>query len=301
MGQKLTVLAVAALVSACSSGSGSSGNGSGGQPGGTPAQPNIFGLEKEARISVATTSAQVDTAAITSAQNGDQFWVKAHGPDRRAFRYGRPGSGTSATGTVVRHNYQIPLSLATRNGITVNTGSLTVTDATSTDIPNSGERRAFTFTEIEHSDAIAGVLLVEECCRPGNFTDAHAYAGGTSATALPTQASYTGNAVLSVNNTGGASSTQARAATLSVNFGTNAITGNIGTAGNPDITLSGSVSGTTFSGTATVSSTALGMTNGAVGTFNGGVFGAQAINAAGTLGVADGANTLVGGFAMSRD
>ena len=289
-------------LAACSSGSG----GAGGGAGGTPPEAILLGQAVEAKIALQTASARVNTAsgATNDAEVTDQFWVKAQETSNRVFRYGRPGTGKSASGGIVRHNYRVPITVATVDGVTMNTGTLSV-DASSENLPLNVASRVLTFREIEGAASIAGVLQVEQCCVPGEFSDLHAYAGGVAATGLGASATYSGDAVASVIDDTGAISNFTRDATLDVNFAGGTFTGAIGTGATADIALSGAITGMSMTGTAMLGTGAFGLGSGNTGDFVGGVYGAGGEEAAGSFGVSETSGStsrmLVGAIGVKAD
>ncbi len=277
-----------ALVGACSSGSGSSSGGSTPAAGGGTGPVTLFGSVTDTDIAVQSQSATSNgnTGLVSTYANAftlrpvDEF---ASGNKIRRVRYGR----TRATFQPLR-NYSVPLTVTSAGGQDIGTGSATFTgDA----VESAVVSRTITMTDVEQANSVFGVFSTNDTgtAARGNFFDIHAYSAGIAATALPNTASYTGTFYANVISDGtlGTTNQLNLPANVNVNFLGNIVTGTLGAIGSPDITLNGSVSGTTMTGTATVSSTGVTLANGSAGTFSGGFYGTGASEIAATLGISD--------------
>ena len=159
------------------------------------------------------------------------------------------------------------------------------------------------------SDSIFGVFSSEDAGSRGNFHDVNAYAGGVAATGVPASATYTGlfigDVIAKDFGTTGTKQRIQLPTNLTVNFGGGSLTGTVGTVATPDLTMTGTISGTSISGTVTVSSNGLPLANGVTGSLNGGVFGAGANNIAGTVGITDATGPvrqkLIGAFGTTKN
>ena len=268
--------------------------------GGATSTPELFALQEETKVALNVVSATRTGGSVASstytAGSGEQFWIKSSEVGTRVLRYGRPGSGTPASADVRRHNYIIPYTAGTENGQTVFRGTLNVTDRAS--LPTGTASRVFDLVEIKLPAALAGIVDVTETGSNLAGTDTHAYAGGIPAAGLPANATYSGHLFGSFLQAGSATDYDNSVA-LTVDFSGGTLTGNVGS----DMSLSGTVTGANFSGTATVTSGSLLITNGTAGTFDGSVYGDGAPNAAGVVAISQsGPDTeFVGAFGASAN
>ncbi len=298
------LLAASFALGACSTGGTSSGTISGGASG---VAPTLFGQALDTEIPVQSHSASLDegTGLVRSYAQDFSFRSRAEyrkNGDFRRIRYGKPFPSYHPF-----RNYTVPIVVTTSSGESVGTGSATFSGA---DVETGVITRTITLTDVELDNSIFGLFSTDDTGPRGDYFEIHAYAAGSAATALPNTATYSGSFLADVIADGavGASGTATRVnlpANLSVNFLGNTVAGTIGSTSSPDITLSGVISGTDMSGTATVASSGVVVANGSTGTFNGGFYGAGASEAAGTLGISDTAGAtnqqLVGAFGVRKD
>lgn len=277
-----------AVMSACG------GNSDANAPAGT------FGLDQEEKIAMAFRTSTSEAGSVFFNTTADeQFWAKASSDDTRVFRYGRPGSGNPSNLLIRRHNYRIPVTSTTENGLTVNRGTLNV--SVRSNLPTGTSDRDFELEEIQLDNLIAGVIRIDEQGNNFEGTDVHGYVGGVSASNLPTASTtYTGHFYGRILSDGNLITSVDRPVTLSVDFSGGAVTGSFGA----DVNLAGTLSGTEISGTATVASSDITLANGSSGTFVGGVFGNGAPDAGASVAISDtgGAvgHELVGAFAATQ-
>lgn len=298
----VSVSVLALIVAGCSGGSG----GGGGAGAGAPVESPLFGLAQGAQISVAQTSASYNRGTTALNDVSNSYFFKARDQDAfRLIRYGKPHSGFTP-----RRNYRVPITLANSAGTIIGTGRATFADPGDASVNESGvTTRTISITDVKLSDSIFGVFSSEDAGSRGNFHDVNAYAGGVAATGAPVSATYTGLFIGDVlAKDFGTTGTKQRIqlpTNLTVNFGGNSFTGTVGSVAAPDMTMTGSIAGTSITGTVTVSSTGLPLANGTTGTLNGGVFGAGANNIAGTVGLTDATGPvrqkLIGAFGTTKN
>ncbi len=298
-----SVLSAVALVSLAACG-GNSNTSSGGAGAGAPAETPLFGLPHGSIIATTESSASFDKGSDDLVQRTEGFFFKARDADtKRVVRYGRVFAGYDG-----RRHYEIPIALANSGGVVIGSGTATFTGP----VENQADvtSRTITISDIKLSDSIFGVFTTEDTGTRGDFYDVHAYAAGVAATGLPASATYTGTflgKVLSSDfGTTGTTDDLQLDANLTVVFGgANTVTGTIGATGSPDITITGTIAGTSIAGTAMVASTGITLANGSTGTVTGGFFGAGAANAAGTIAIEDSSGAvehqLVGGFGATKN
>ncbi len=289
-----STIAILLLGLLCACGGGSGGSSNANAPIGT------FGLVQEEKIAVAFQTATSDAGTVFFNTTADeQFWAKASPGDMRVFRYGRPGSGDPANLLIRRHNYRIPITTTTENGLTVNRGTLNV--GVRSNLPTGTSDRDFEIEEIELENLIAGVIRIDELGSNFEGTDVHGYVGGLAASNLPNASTtYTGHFYGRILSDGGAVTSVDRPVTLTVDFVGGGVTGTLG----PDVNLAGTLTGDQINGTATVASTDITLANGSTGTFVGGVFGDGAPDAGAAVAISDNggavAHELIGAFAGSQ-
>jgi len=298
----LSTMALFAL-GACSSAVGDSSSPGTAVSSAAASASTLLNQPSDSRISVNWSSAELNKDKSAVRSTNQDFWFKSRdateaGEPIRRLRYGKPFKGFHP-----KRNYTLPITVTDQDGRLIGTGTGTFTG----DQVHAGvTTRTITIDDVELDASIFGLFAVEDTGARGEFLDVHAYAGGIDAVNLPATATYTGQFLGDVLSDNSTTATRLDlAANLNVDFSGATVTGTIGDVSAPDINLTGSISGTSMSGTTVVSSTAVGLTNGATGVFAGGFFGDGATNAAGTLGISDSSgltnSELVGAFGATKD
>ncbi len=267
-----------------------------------------FGIERGRPVTLDTATVSQKTDEQTVTQTSPEFWQKALDADENTFyvRYAR----NYQEGTVGRKNHRVTLTDRDYRGTTGRFGTRSFTD-TGPDGPLEGSTSSRTITvfDVSTDDITHGVMFTQDLSARGTFLDAHSYAGGQAATNVPVDTSdvnYTGVFLghIAEAQTAPTTSIIELDANLSINFGANSFSGELGTGGASDITLSGTANGAALTGSATIASSALGMANGRTGTLNGRVFGDAGAAAAGSLKITDDTGTnfkvLVGSFGVQQ-
>lgn len=296
--QTVLGLALLALLGACG-GNGGSGSSSAALSARASA-PQTFGLAAEQNIALSVNSITDESGADDNTySSGAQFWVKASPTAERVFRYGRVASGNPLNSPIRRHNYQIPITVASANGQAVATGTLNVTNRNF--LPTGTSSRFFDMEEILLTNTFAGILQVDEAGFNLSGTDIHAYSGGVAATSLPSgAATYNGHFYGRILTAGAGVQAIDLPATLNVDFAGGNVNGDFG----GEIALGGTLTGASFSGISLVSGTGLSLASGSSGTFEGGLFGVGAPEASGSVSLSDTSGPaqqeLVGAFAATQ-
>jgi len=276
-----------------------------------------FGIVRGDPVTLDTASVSQRTDTLTVLQTSPEFWQKALDADENTFyvRYARnfqEGNPALMIDSVGRKNHRVPLTDRDYRGTAGRFGSRSFSDDGSPEqrdiLEGSTTSRTITVFDVLTDDISHGVMFTRDESARGSFLDSHAYAGGRTATDVPTAgtASYSG---VFLGHIAEASTTPTTDiieldASMSIDFAADSFTGALGTGGATDITLAGTASGDALSGSAEISSTALGMATGRSGGLSGRVFGEGATSAAGSLTITDntGANfkVLVGSFGVQQ-
>lgn len=294
-------VAVAVVAGLAVAGCNSSNGGGNPAAGGGPGVNRLFNLPHGDPIQMSETSVSYNKGTDTLTPVAQDYFFKAREQDTmRVLRYGKPHAGFNG-----RKHYEIPITLTNSGGVTIGTGT-----ATFTGIENQSgvASRTFNVSDIRLSDSIFGLFSTEDTGTRGDFFEIHAYAGGVAATNLPASATYMGTFLGDViSGDYGTTGTTQRVqlpTDLTVDFTGGSFTGNIGASGSPDLTMAGTISGTSITGTATVASGGVVLAPGQSGAITGGFFGDGANNMAGSLGITDTSGTvrheLVGAFGATK-
>jgi len=281
----IILFAAAAMLSACTNGGTSSSDGAP-RAGSAAASSTLFGAPVDANIATKSHSASLDEGTALVRSYPQSFFFRSRDDFRKAGEFRRIRYGKPFPLYHPYRNYTVPISVTDASGQRVGTGNATFTGD---EVESGVTSRTITLTDIELSDSIFGLFSTQDTGPRGDFLELHAYSAGISPSVLPGIATYTGTFMADVISDGATSATRIELpADLSVNFldasGNPNVHGTIGANGSPDITLSGKTNGADFSGTATIASDSMILSNGSTGTFNGAVYGASGSNVAGTLG-----------------
>ncbi len=297
-----TIAAVAAAaLNACSSGGSDSNSGGTGI---VTSSSTLLGAPLDADISTKSHSASLDEGTSLVRAYPQTFSFRSRDDydkdgDVRRIRYGKPFPDHHPI-----KNYTVPITVSDTSGQTVSTGTATFTGD---DVETGVTSRTITLTDVTLSDSLFGLFSTDDTGPRGDFLEIHAYSAGINPTVLPTVATYTGIFMADVISDGAIAATRIELpANLSINFlGMTNVTGTIGAIGAPDITLSGTTTGSDISGTATIATGSVILSAGSTGTFNGAVYGASGSNVAGTLGISDQSGAInhemVGAFGATQN
>lgn len=291
------------MLGACSAGGEAtnlSGNSISEGGGAATAVSTVLGSSLNQDIPVQSQSASFDSATNLVQTYMQDFTLRSReetnsGEAFRRIRYGKPRRSFHS-----KRNYTVPLSVTISGGQSIGTGTATF----SGDAVESGvASRTINLTDVSQNASVFGVFTTDDTgiSPRQDFFEIHSYAAGIPTNDVPLIANYTGTFVANVISDGSGTATAINLpADVSINLLGDIVSGTFGAISAPDITINGTVVGTTISGTATVSSNSVVLGNGVTGTFTGGLFGDNASEIAGTVGISDKSGTinheLVGAF-----